>query len=145
MIRDWKWDGTLWNSETTREISLESGGEYSITAGITSENYLGVSLSTQYHDVTGMLEDQVISFSRFRDAVGGQSATMVSIMPTPVLSSENTVVLPDASPVPTANSQILFDSNDPSEGISKNLVGIALIVITAIAAFLLLRRRRSSV
>ena len=145
ILHDWKWDGTLWNPETTREISLKSGGAYSITAGITSENYLGVSLSTQYYDVTGTLKDQVISFSRFRDAIGDQSAVMVSIKPTPVLSSENPIVFPDASPVPTANSEILFDSNDPSEGVSKNLVGVALIVITAIAAFLLLIRRRSSV
>ena len=145
MLHDWKWDGALWNPETTREISLKSGGEYSITAGITSENYLGVSLSTQYHDVTGTLKDQVISFSRFRDAIGDQSVGMVSLIPTPLLPSENTIVLPDASPAPTANSEILFDSNDPSEGMSKNLVGVALIVVTAIAAFLLLIRRRSSV
>lgn len=145
IIHDWKWDGTRWNPETTREINLKSGGEYSVTAGITAKNYLGVSLSAQYHDMTGALKDQVISFSRFRDVINEQSAVLKSIIPTPVLSVNNTIILPDASPVPTANSEVLFDSNDPSEGMSKNLVGVVLIVITAIAAFLLLIRRRSSV
>jgi hypothetical protein len=144
MLHDWKWDGARWNPETVWEISLKSKGKYSVAAGITSENYLGVSLSVGYGDVTGTLKDEVISFSRFRDVTSDQSMGIVSVIPTPLMPSENTIAIPGASPVPTVNSAILFESNDPTEGISKNLVGVALIGITAIAAFLLLIRRRSS-
>ena len=146
-LYDWKWDGISWNPETSREISLKGNGNYSVIAGITTKDYLGVSLSASYHDVTGTFQDQVISFGRFRERVGDQgSGTVVPapVVSTPALPVETAVAPPLVSPVPTIDNAILFESNDPSEGISKNLVGLGLIGVTVIAGFLLLIRRRSS-
>lgn len=144
-LHDWKWDGSRWNPETTRELVFKGRGEYAVTAGITSENFLGVSLSAEYRNVTGTLQNEVISFSRFRDVSNNQSRGAVAVIPTSLLPSESPIAFPGSSPVPTVNSAVLFESNDPSEGMTKNLVGVALIGVTAIAAFLLLIRRRSSV
>jgi hypothetical protein len=145
-LYDWKWDGTRWNPETSRKFTLEGNGVYSVIAGITNKNYLGVSLSASYRDVTGTLQDQVISFGRFREPVGDQGSGIVVQVPvvsTPSSLVETVVAPPVASLVPTIDNAILFESNDPSEGISKNLVGLALIGVTVIAAFFLLRRRPS--
>ena len=80
-LYDWKWDGVRWNPETSRELSLKGNGNYSVIAGITTKNYLGVSLSASYHDVTGTFQDQVISFSRFREAIGEQDSGIVAQVP----------------------------------------------------------------
>jgi hypothetical protein len=143
-LRDWNWDGSRWNPGGAREFIFKDSVEYFVTAGITPENYLGVSLAVGFGNLPETIQSEVISLGRFREVNDDLGSKVTALIPvsTPLDTSGNSNPLPSASPVPTFDSAILFESNDPSEGMAKNLVGVVLIGITAIAAILLFRRRK---
>jgi len=146
-LKDWKWDGSQWGAGETRDLNIKgSGMNYLITAGLTSKNFLSVSLSAEYVDINRELRSTVFRLNRFIEDAGGLGARVSGIIPAPIFGEDGgtpVVSAPIPSPTPLENQSILVDSNDPSEGITKNLVGVALIGVVVLVAIVLLFRNAS--
>jgi hypothetical protein len=143
ILQDWKWDGSSWSPESIREMNFRGSDiQYSIAAGITTNNYLGVSMSVNYSEGARGATGEIISFNRFLAGIDDQGNPVASIIPTPFFASDQPVDLPTALPAPTADFSVLNDSNDPSEGTSRNLVGALLVGVVMIAGVLLFLRQR---
>lgn len=145
VLQDWKWDGTRWNPEAARDLNVNGMGlHYSVVAGITSNDYLDVSLSATYVDVAGETRNEIINISRFLEGVSRQAGDSPSIIPTSLFQPEefSDLSLFTPTPTPVANRDILFDSNDPSEGMTRNFVGIGLIGLAVLVTVLLVIRRK---
>ncbi len=142
-LRDWRWDGSRWGPESIREMSFRGNDiRYLITTEITTNKYMSVSIAASYADEDRGTKSDVISFSRFQETMDTQGATVSSVIPTPIFASNETEVIVTALPQPTVDLAVLNESNDPSEGTSRNLVGVALIGVVMVASVLLLLRRR---
>jgi hypothetical protein len=144
VLKTWVWDGSLWSAGGTRELTIKgSGTDYGVAAGLSANNYLGLVLSAGYTDVKGQPQNQVLAFGRFVESPGAQGASVLGTIPTPVFSSaQGAQTLPTSVPATAVDPNVLFDSNDPSEGLTKNLVGGALIALTALTAIFLFVIRR---
>jgi hypothetical protein len=146
VIKAWVWDGSRWNSDGTRELTINgTGTHYGVAAGLSSSNYLSVFLSAEYADVKGEGKNQVMTLGRFLIDSNVQGTSVRGSIPTPFFSSGAPEILP--SPVPTAmiDTSILNASNDPSEGSTRNLVGaaiIALVAVVVIRSFVIRRPKK---
>jgi hypothetical protein len=142
-LYDSKWDGARWDPIIPHEfIRSENGAQYAVTAGVTAQNYLGVFLAANSNDINGISRNKVVSLSRFLELVTDQNSPVSSILPTPLPAKTRQSFASEITPTPVTDLSALYQSNDPSEGVIKNLAGLVLIGIVFIILILLFARRK---
>jgi len=144
VLQDWKWDGAGWNLELTKDILIKGENiSYSLSAGITSTDYLGVFLPVEYTVPVEGIKSEILTFSRYLadDANGQQS--QVPIVPTPIMQSGD-VAVSIVQPTPTPDFSILYDDNVSTSPLERNIAGLILIGIGIVVTVFLLMRRRSA-
>jgi hypothetical protein len=89
-----------------------------------------------------------LAFGRFLDDIQVMGGSTSAVLPDVVFDASVPVgaTTPVALNTPVVDPAILFDSNDPSEGITRNLVGVSLIVgvVVVFFALMFLRPRRKT-
>jgi hypothetical protein len=142
VLQDWKWDGTSWSLELTKEIILKGGEiKYSMTADISSTGLLGVFMPVEYTNSAGTFVSEILTFSRFIEGASHGQQLQVPIIPVPGSESgvsEVVVVQPTSTP----NFEILFNDNVSTSPLQENAAGLALIGVGVVATIFLLLRRR---
>ena len=146
VLQDWKWDGTNWNLEFTKNLAVE--GEdvtYTLSSNITSAGYLCVFIPIEYVNPTKAMNNEVMTLSRFLDDIGNVQLSTIPVIPT--FSSgenagtinENTTAVPSAL---TPDVSILYNDNLSTSPLQKNIAGLILVGIGVIATIVLLLWRR---
>ncbi len=146
-VQDAVWDGTNWNPQPRHELSIRNRGvETVITAGLSSTGYLGILLSAVHVSSKGEIQRQVFSLGRFVSDLKNDSNRVLPVIPVPTYSIAATSVQTSGSQIqqitPTVDTSVLFDSNNPSEGMTKNIVGLLLIVSVLAVLFVVVFIRR---
>lgn len=142
VLQDWKWDGTSWGLELTKDIVIKGGEiKYSMAAEITSTGLLGVFMPVEYTTPAGSVVSEILTFSRFVEGAGQGQPLQVPIIPSPLSESDAPDVV-DIQPTPTPNFDILYDDNVSTSPLQQNAVGLGLIGVGVIATIFLLLRRR---
>jgi hypothetical protein len=133
------WNGSVWLPDIIKELNVRSasGSEISLNG------YLGVLMSTSSFAQKGETQPQVLAFGRFIDGLQVMGGSTSAVLPD-VIFNDNAPIgsTPVAIDTPFVDPAILYDSNNPSEGITRNLVGVSLIVGVVIVSFILMFMRR---
>jgi hypothetical protein len=143
VLLDWKWTGADWVQQKAVQLNDKyHGGRFSLATGVTSENYLNVSVSVEYTDINGQLNSELMSFSRYAgDVQSGSETSLPSIAPTPVPSPTPTPIIPPAELLSTNVPS--FDEQPVSSALAiRNIIGLVMVGAAALAIFIVIRRRR---
>jgi hypothetical protein len=142
VLQDWKWNGTAWNLELTKDITLKGGEiKYSLSADITSTGLLAVFMPVEFTNSAGSLVSEILTLSRFIEGAGQGQPLEVPVIPSPLSESDAPDIVV-VQPTSTPNFAILNDDNVSTSPLQQNAVGLGLIGVgVAATIFLLLRRR----
>lgn len=145
ILQDWKWTGSNWEFASSSDVIIEGKGlDYSLAAGITSDGYLGVSVSTEYSDPENNIRNEILNFNRFLKEANTDIVAIPTIasIPTPMLLSGATEV-PNVSPTQYVDLSALSNDNVPTTPLQRNIVGVVIVGVALIVIMLLLMRGRS--
>lgn len=146
-VQDWMWNGGTWERQPSQEITIKGDkAQYSVAAGISSKGFLNVALVVEYYDLEGELITEIYNIGRsLKDfdvertpfpAYITEAVTAVSV------STEPVGVQPNPSPIPTSLPDLTGGS---SSALSKNLVGISLVLLVlGLTIFIFVRRVKRS-
>ena len=140
-LQDWKWNGSSWELELTKDIIIEGEkASYSLSVNITSTDFLSVFIPVERTVSSQGIKNEILALSRHLDdaKVG---TLQVPIIPT-TLSESNDVNIIASEIAPTPDFSILYDDNVSSSPFQRNIAGVILIGVGVIATVLLLIRRR---
>jgi hypothetical protein len=140
-LLDWKWDGADWVQEKANQLNEKyHGGRFSLVGGVTSENYLNLSVAVEYVDLDGQLNNNLLSFSRYAGDVNSDNGTsLASIASTPV-PSPAAIQIPPTELSPT--DVPFFDERPVSSSLAiRNIIGLAMVGAVIFVIFIAIRRR----
>lgn len=145
-IKDWRWDGTQWSAQPSQTLKIEGDrAEFSLAAGIASNGFISVSVTTAYYDLKGNFKDEVYNIGRllnsptvtetpFLPVIASPVGAIESIQPTIVPTSQS-FVGPTLSPILTEKAPSAF---------ARNLVGVFLaLIVLGLVVFVFVRRTGS--
>lgn len=141
------WRDASWNPDPAYSLSLRGVAVVDgLVAGMSSQGYLGVLFPNAFVNAKGITEQQMLSVGRSLDGFSNTTnAALSGIMPEPVFSAESVDAAGSAStPTPEIDTSILYDSNDPSQGLARNLVGVGVIVVGMLMVLYFLIRPRAA-
>jgi hypothetical protein len=139
------WNGSVWLPDIIKELNVRSAAnsEHHITAGISLNGYLGVLMSTRLLTPKGEVQPQVLAFGRFIDNLQVMGGSTSAVLPDGIFNADAPLgSTPVAIDTQIVDPDILNDSNNPSEGVTRNLVGVSLIIGVVIVFFVLMFMRR---
>jgi len=150
-IQDYLWNGSSWISWQPVQLNGKyHRGKFSLAAGVTSGNYLNISVSIEYVDRDAKLKSELVNLYHFLGEAQKGETSLPVVAPTAVSEPALTATeLPPASPdqitrpSPTITPP-LNDSGGLSQAAIKNIVGLVLagILILVILLFVIRRRRK---
>lgn len=142
ILQDWKWDGAAWSIELTRDILLKGEQiKYELSAGVTSTGFLSVFVPLEYISLDGILQSEIMTFSRFLGEDGNSQPRQVPILPAPSADPQAAPVS-EIGPTPTPDFSILYDDAISTSPLQANAIGLGLIGVGVLATIFLLMRRR---
>ena len=142
VLQDWKWNGTAWNLELTKDVTIKGGDiKYSMSADITSTGLLAVFLPVEYTNSAGSLVSEILTLSRSVEGAGQGQPLDVPVIPSPLSESDAPNIVA-VQPTSTPNFDILYDDNVSTSPLQQNAVGLGLIGVGVVATIFLLLRRR---
>lgn len=142
VLQDWEWDGTAWNLELAKDVTLKGGGVgYSLFAGMTSTGFLGVFIPIEYTNPDGMVKSEILTYSRFIEGVGSVQQAEVPLVPTSIAEA-GAVDVSALQFTPTPDFSILYNDNVSTSPLQRNAAGLALIGVGIIVTLFLLFWRR---
>jgi hypothetical protein len=141
-VQEWAWDGLAWNTREAHKLSydLDVVDLQMLHAGSTPDGYLYGLTFIEANDANGDPDNRLVSFSRFVDVTAPEQLTDLAILPTPVPLIISTTDTPGLQSIP-ADSPLASINDIPSTR-SKNIVGIAIIVLVVIVIIFVVRPRR---
>lgn len=144
ILKDWKWDGSGWMVESTKDLLIEEPVTYSLSANITSTGFLDVFVPAVITDASGDKQSEILTFTRYLgDIKNGQSIQVpILSVPSVIPGLDNSIVL---EPTVTPDLSILYDDAVTASPLQKNIVGLVLIGIGTIATVVLVLWRRKPV
>lgn len=142
VLQDWKWDGTSWQLDLTKDLLLKGTEiQYSLSADLTSTGYLGVFIPVEYIDLDGKFKSEILTFTRFIEDAETAAFTQAPVLPAlPTASNDAPVSVIESTPTP--DFSVLYDDNIATSPLQQNLVGLILLGIGVVVTFLLLVWRR---
>lgn len=142
ILQDWKWDGSAWGLELTRDLLLKGEQiKYDLSADITSTGFLGVFIPLEYVSLEGILQSEILTFSRFLGDDAAAQFVPFSILPVPSVES-NSVLAPEVGSTPTPDLSILYDDAVSTSPLQQNIAGLVLLGVGVAATLFLLVWRR---
>lgn len=140
ILQDWKWTGSSWEFASSSNIVIRGQGKnYALTADITSDGFLGVSISAEYSDFENIMQNEILSFNRFLDDATTSDRPMVALIPTPVVLS-NATETSDTLPTQPVDLSELYDNNVAGSSRMRNVIGIIIIAIAMVATIVMVMR-----
>ena len=142
-VRDWKWDGSKWESQPDQEIKIQGEqANYSVAAGITTAGSLSVSVLASYKDLLGKTRNEIYAIDRTVDAAQFAATPFEPVIATsngvPAMTESANVLLSDSPPSSTPNP-VLYAKTPSSSG--RNIAGVFLVVlVVALVVFVFLKR-----
>ncbi len=143
VFQDLEWSGTRWRSlDTGRLSTIGLNTPAAISGGVTPNGILYTLLLFERADLKVKFQSELLNANRSLNLTGNpQSPSLPSI------------AIPNVTPVPTASSDLplnptplspLADLAEPSLSVTKNVVGLILVltVIIMILVFVLPRRKK---
>jgi hypothetical protein len=141
-LQDWKWTGSSWEFASSRNLVIRGQEKkYSLTADITSEGILGVSMSVKYSDSEDNIHNEILTFNRFLNEPKTLSEPIVAFIPTPVNFSSATEI-PDSLPTQSVDLSTLNNDSLTSSRTVRNILGIVIIVVVLVVTGIILVRGR---
>jgi hypothetical protein len=141
-LQDWKWTGSSWEFASDRNFVIRGQEKkYSLTADITSEEILGVSLSVKYSDSENNVHNEIQTFKRFLDDANTFNEPIVALIPTPVNFS-NATEIPNVLPTQSVDLSTLNNDGLTSSRAIRNIIGIVIIVVVLVVTGIILVRGR---
>jgi hypothetical protein len=141
-LQDWKWTGLGWEFASSRNFVVRGQEKkYSLTADITSDGILGVSMSVKYSDSENNVHNEILTFKRFLDDPKTLSEPIVALIPTP-LNSSGATEIPEVTPTQSVDLSTLRDDSLTSSRTVRNILGIIIIVVVLVVTGIILIRRR---
>lgn len=141
-LQDWKWTGSSWEFASERNLVIRGQEKkYSLTADITSEGILGVSLSVRYSDSENNIHNEIQTFKRFLDDANILNEPIAALIPTPVNFS-NATEIPNVLSTQSVDLSTLNNDSLTSSRMVRNIIGIVIIVVVLIATGIILVRGR---
>jgi hypothetical protein len=139
-LQDWKWDGSTWTNELTKDISIAGRNvAHGLYADVTSTGFLGVFIPVEYTDAQGADHREILTFNRYITGTESASALQAPVVPLPTeIVPESTDALQLA---PTSVSASPINSGTASS-LQRNIIGLVLIGVGIIAAIALVIWRR---
>lgn len=142
VIQDWYWSDSRWEFASDNDVIINGEGiDYSVTAAITSDGFLGVSVLTQYSDLENDIHNEIQTFNRFLGESDTLKEPLVALIPTPIALMGLTPA-PDILPTQPTDPSVLHDDNSSTTSTQRNIVGLVIIGVVMIVAALLLIRSR---
>ena len=145
-IQDWRGDGKQWESQPFQEINIKGDtAQYSLAAGISSQGFLSVSLIAEYRNLSGEIKNEIYNVGRSLSEFNKDKTPFPALIP---ISSDALVPTPstDIQPASSTEPTPFPDLSDNSPSVlSKNIVGIVLIlIVVGLTVFIFLRRAKRS-
>jgi hypothetical protein len=142
ILQDWSWTGSAWQLATESKMTiLGDVTKHSLTTGLTSDGFLGVSIWTEHSSSANELRNNIQILNRFL----GQSTSIKNpepvFLPTSVALSSATAV-PNILPTQVVDPSVLSEDNLSTTPMQRNIVGMGIIGGAVIVTVLLLSRRR---
>jgi hypothetical protein len=142
ILQDWEWSGSLW--ELAAESNILVMGDvidYSAAAGLTSDGFLSVLISTEYSGPRDELRNDIEILNRFVGQPSSDLLTELALLPTPAVLSAATAV-PNVSPTQPVDLSVLYENSISTTPGQRNIVGMVIIGVATIVTVLLLFWRR---
>jgi hypothetical protein len=142
ILQDWNWTGSAWELATESKMTIMGDvTKHSLTTGLTSDGFLGVSIWTE-HSISGNeLRNDIQILNRFLGLSNSSKESEPVVLPTPVALSSGTAV-PTILPTQVVDPNVLYEENVSTTPMQRNIVGMGIIGGAVIVTALLLFRRR---
>jgi hypothetical protein len=145
ILQDWKWDGTGWNLDLTKDIAIKGNDvKYSLSADISSAGFLDIFIPVERTDAVnkGMI-NEVMALSRFLAPAQTEVPIQIPII-SETASGAGGVSLTPLQPTPTPDLSALYDNNLSTSQVERNITGFVLIGVGLVITIFLLVWRRPS-
>jgi hypothetical protein len=143
ILQDWKWNSSGWEFASDETVMIKGEGtRYSVTAGITSDGFLVVSISTEYSDPENEPQNEIQTFSRFLGESNTGNEPRAALIPTPFTLS-GTAGVPNILPTQPVDLTVLNDDEVSTTSTVRDVVGLVIIGVAVIITALYLMRSRS--
>jgi hypothetical protein len=144
MIQEWIMDGLHWSSQESDLIyrNSEESIPLEFLAEITPGGYLGALTIFETGRADGMSSYTVSGFGRYVEVASPVQPFPSAVVP-PVTLSINLTVAPDVQSTPTFHSP-LVELDTPAPVVSKNAVGLIMIVTVLIILIIVIRPGKSN-
>lgn len=137
VVEDWQWNGNRWENEAFQKITVKGDQvDLALNGGLTSDGLVSALVVSNYLDLAGQPQGQVVGFARqseIADPSAAPYAASVTVLQAPTLP-------PTAAPVVPSNGEAL-----PVEGSSlsqyRNVAGFILVALIVILSLYYFRRR----
>lgn len=142
ILQDWKWNGTAWDLELTKDLLLKGEQiKYDLSADITSTGFLGVFVPLEYISLDGVLQSEILTFSRFLGEDGNAPLPQAPILAFLPLDPDEAPVV-EVGSTPTPDFSILYDDAISTFPLQRNITGLILLGVgVVVTVFLLIWRR----
>ncbi|MFT3893191.1 MAG: hypothetical protein QM730_16300 [Anaerolineales bacterium] len=132
-VRDWRWNGSTWESQPDQDIKIQGEqASYSIAGGITASGSMNVSVLVSYRDLLNKIKNEIYSVDRIIEVKQVTEPAFAPVISnsgdTSVITGATRVSTPGLSPTSTPNPALF--AKTPSST-SKNLLGVFLVVVAA--------------
>jgi len=143
ILQEWTWTGSRWDFTSDTNLTIKGKGtNYSLTANATSAGVLGVSIMAEYLDSKNILQNEILTFTRFVEESKSSERPIIALIPTPVILS-NATETPNILPTQPVDLSALDVDNKTTAQLVRNIIGVMLIIIALVVTVVLLVRRRN--
>ena len=137
VVEDWQWDGTRWSNQSSRTINIKGDrANFFVSGGLTADGWLSALVSSDYLDLAGQVQSQIVGISRQAEVNNSSAAPFSALIPVPQVveqqPTEIAVAQPSGESLPSAN---------PSPSRFRNLAGIVLVILVIVLSLYFVRRR----
>lgn len=142
-VRDWRWNGSAWESQPDQDIKIQGEqASYSVAGGVTTSGSMSASVLISYRDLLNKSKNEIYGIDRTIEITQTSETPFAPVISnsdgTSVVTDSTNVSTPGLSPTSTPNP-VLFTKTPSSS--SKNLLGVLLVAFVAgLVIFVFLKR-----